>query len=226
MPPYLHLISIMTLNWNHVLIGNGREAIMIVLAYNMKQKRLDNVPSIQHFWGTPFPGSWPNSYIPMPLNRQITPKEECDPFDVAGTWLRVVCFLDYNDFFNYNFPPHDSLPDNVPRPVIDEGEATRLILMKIHVTRIEAPGPEDGQELPVVHFEGFSRSLDGSWDENANSELRGVNVHGEFLTLRTSMLKSLTRLQVALVLQERARLGGLRGLSSLGRNDGGRRAFR
>ena len=92
-----------------------------------------------------------------------------------------MCFLDYNDFFNYNFPGSDHLPSSVPRHALDVGEATRLILMKIHVTKIEAPGPEDGQELPVVHFEGFSRSLDGSWDENANSDLRGeVNIYGDF----------------------------------------------
>lgn len=87
---------------------------------------------------------------------------------------KVVCFLDYNDFFTYNFPPHDNLPAHLPRPIIDETEATRLIIMKIHVTKIEAPGPEDGQALPVVHFEGLSRSLDSSWDDNANSDLRGI----------------------------------------------------
>jgi hypothetical protein len=52
-------------------------------------------------------------------------------------------------------------------------EATRLIVVKIRVTRIEPPGPEDGQSLPVVHFEGFSKSLDSSLDENANSGLTG-----------------------------------------------------
>ncbi len=93
-----------------------------------------------------------------------------DPYGVSGTWIRMVCFLDYNDFFAFNFPITDALPDNVPRPSLDIGEATRLILMKIHVSRIEPPGPEDGQALPVVHFKGTSRSLDG---ESANSDLRG-----------------------------------------------------
>lgn len=78
-----------------------------------------------------------------------------------------------SDFFRYNFPPYDHLPDHLPRPALEEGEATRLIIMKIHVTKIEPPGPEDGQSLPVVYFEGFSRSQDPSWDENANSDLRG-----------------------------------------------------
>lgn len=47
--------------------------------------------------------------------------------------------------------------------------------MKIHVTRIEPPGPDDGQELPVVYFEGESRSLDDPFDANANSDLRGTS---------------------------------------------------
>jgi hypothetical protein len=45
--------------------------------------------------------------------------------------------------------------------------------MTVKVTAIEPPGEDDGKDLPVVRFEGMSRSLDDSWDENANSELRG-----------------------------------------------------
>ena len=84
-----------------------------------------------------------------------------------------MCFLDYNDFFNFNFHIGDPIPANAPRPALNVGEATRLILMKIEVTSIEPPGPEDGQALPVVHFHGTSRSLDDAWDHNAHSELRG-----------------------------------------------------
>ncbi|KAH8889666.1 hypothetical protein GQ53DRAFT_187850 [Thozetella sp. PMI_491] len=99
-----------------------------------------------------------------------------DPYEVSGTWLRVVCFLDYNDFFRYNFPPADEIPDNVPRPALERGEATRVILMKIHVTQIEYAEGESAESgaWPVVHFRGFSRSLDASWDDNANSDLRGT----------------------------------------------------
>ncbi|KAH8750559.1 F-box domain-containing protein [Diaporthe sp. PMI_573] len=149
------------------------EAIMIVLWHNMKTKGLDRLPVFSQFWGRPFAGCWPKSYVPEPRNRDIKDLELEDPYDVTGTWLRVVCFLDYNDFFAYNFPPHDDLPDHLPRHALDEVEATRLIVVKIRVTRIEPPGPEDGQSLPVVHFEGFSKSLDSSLDENANSGLTG-----------------------------------------------------
>ncbi|KAK0718149.1 hypothetical protein B0T26DRAFT_777698 [Lasiosphaeria miniovina] len=150
------------------------EAILLVLRNNMKNKGLDTFPIFSNFWNTAFGGSWPRSYIPWPEEQERSELELQDLYNVSGTWLRVVCFLDYNDFFSYNFPIGDHLPDNIPRPALNTGEATRLILMKIHVTKVEAPGESDGQDHPVVHFEGFSRSLDGSWDENANSDLRGT----------------------------------------------------
>jgi hypothetical protein len=49
----------------------------------------------------------------------------------------------------------------------------RLISMHLEVEKIEPPGPDDGQDLPVVHLKGITRSLDDSWDDNANSETRG-----------------------------------------------------
>ncbi|KAK1836618.1 hypothetical protein QBC39DRAFT_89137 [Podospora conica] len=147
------------------------EAILIVLRANVKSKGLDTFPIFSNFWNAPFAGSWSGSYLPWPANRERKHLELRDPYDVSGTWLRVVCFLDYNDFFKFNFPLGDALPDNMPRPALSAGEAIRLILIKIHVTEIEQ---EEGQQHPIVHFKGFSRSLDGSWDENGNSDLRGM----------------------------------------------------
>jgi len=46
--------------------------------------------------------------------------------------------------------------------------------MEIHVTKAEDPGPNDGQALPVVYFEGTSRSMHTQWDPNANSKIRGT----------------------------------------------------
>ncbi|KAI1415764.1 hypothetical protein F5Y13DRAFT_155252 [Hypoxylon sp. FL1857] len=147
------------------------EAIMVVIGYNLR-KHPEHYAH-KNFWKTPFAGTWPGSYKPFPVVREPDPLELQDPYDVTGTWLRVVCFLDYTDFFAYNFTSEEQMPPHIPRPAINVGEATRLILMKIRVTRIEPPGPDDGQDLPVVHFEGISRSLDESYDENANSDLRG-----------------------------------------------------
>lgn len=153
------------------------EAILLVLRSNIMTKELDAFSSFfSHSWNIPFAGPWEGSYIPWPsvAERALSELERRDPYGVSGTWLRVVCFLDYNDFFSYNFPIGDELPDNVPRPVIDTIEATRLIIMKIHVTKITDPDPEEGDgDGPVVHFRGFSKSMDSGWDNNADSELRG-----------------------------------------------------
>ncbi|KAK0643642.1 hypothetical protein B0T16DRAFT_186983 [Cercophora newfieldiana] len=182
------------------------EAILMVVGGNIRGKGLEGFPVFENFWGRGWGGSWEGSYIPWPgvqaqeeegdaegegsdggdaegENRDgegsggkehIRSLRERDPFGVSGTWLRVVCFLDYNDFFNYNFPVADEIPANVPRPALDVGEAIRLILMKIHVTKIE----QSETDSPIVHFKGFSRSLDGSWDDNANSDLRGWYLRG------------------------------------------------
>ncbi|KAK0627234.1 hypothetical protein B0T14DRAFT_563058 [Immersiella caudata] len=180
------------------------EAVMMVIGGNIRGKGLEGLPVFENFWGRGWGGSWEGSYVPWPAKgekggegcgegcrygaegeggeeveeddeevRVMRGLKERDPFGVSGTWLRVVCFLDYNDFFNYNFPVADELPSNVPRPALDVGEAIRLILMKVHVTSIETS--ENGS--PIVHFTGFSRSLDGSWDDNADSDLR-VRVKG------------------------------------------------
>ncbi|KAI1482615.1 hypothetical protein F4774DRAFT_370178 [Daldinia eschscholtzii] len=157
------------------------EAIMIVIGSNLRKLGLAKFPLCRSYWDLPFAGTWPQSYIPHPISREPespeppNPLELEDPYGVTGTWLRIVCFLDYTDFFTYNFASEGAqLPRHIPRPALDVGQAMRLILMRVRVTSIEPPGPEDGQELPVVHFEGVSQSLDDSFDDNANSDLRGT----------------------------------------------------
>ena len=86
--------------------------------------------------------------------------------------MRVVCFLDYAELYDFNF--NDEEPeDDRPRKPIDTQEAIRLITMKIHITKIQPPREEDGQALPVVHFHGSSHSLRPHWDPNANSKMKG-----------------------------------------------------
>ncbi|KAK4193566.1 hypothetical protein QBC35DRAFT_371506 [Podospora australis] len=177
------------------------EAILLVIGANLHIKGLADFEGVENVWGRPFAGVWEKSYIPWTLGRlklerereeerlrgdvdedelkKRQEKEELekqDPYGVGGTWLRIVCFLDYSDFFLFNFPPANHPRNNAgPREAIDRGEATRLILMKVRVTEVEkATEPGDDPNWPVVHFEGISRALDSSWDENADSELIGT----------------------------------------------------
>lgn len=76
--------------------------------------------------------------------------------------------------FAYNFTTGQPEPDQ-PRPALNTTEAIRLITMEIRATKSEPPGPDDGQELPVIHFEGVSKSsMNTSWDPNANSTISGT----------------------------------------------------
>ena len=69
------------------------EAILIVIRANVKSKGLDAFPIFSNVWNTAFAGPWAGSYLPWPANREKKELEKQDPYDVSGTWLRVVCFL-------------------------------------------------------------------------------------------------------------------------------------
>ncbi|KAH6895855.1 hypothetical protein B0T10DRAFT_558027 [Thelonectria olida] len=153
------------------------EAIIVVLVYNLSQ-RVDVESLFYEAWNAPFSGSWPGSFSQPSPSSPPSNLELRDPYGVTGVWYRIVCFLDYNTLFSYNFPVGDLLDAYMPRPPLDADEVTRLITMKIYVTKIEEPGPEDGQDLPVVHFKGRSHSLDNSMDGDANSGLRGIECKG------------------------------------------------
>lgn len=154
------------------------EAIMIILDHNMRLSSRDE----HEFQGMidvqekPFVGATHNSFISpissIPLE-PILPLESRDPYQVTGCWSRVVCFLDYSELYDFNFSDEDDPDDDQPRKPIDVQEAIRLIEMKIQVTKIEAPGEEDGQRLPIVHFRGTSAATRPHWDPNANSKIKG-----------------------------------------------------
>ncbi|KAI1177451.1 hypothetical protein F4777DRAFT_577012 [Nemania sp. FL0916] len=160
----------MRVDWEKV------EAVMIVLGASMKNLGVSRIHMCEAFCSIPFAGTWPNSWKsphgPSPP-RELEALEHEDPYGITGVWLRVVCFLDYTDLFAYNFGAGEQPPPHVPRPAINVGQATRLILMRIFVTSVEDPGPEDGQALKVVHFKGVSRSFDHGFNDNADSDIRG-----------------------------------------------------
>ncbi|OAP64405.1 hypothetical protein AYL99_00377 [Fonsecaea erecta] len=133
-------------------------------------------------WEYLFSGIAPNSYVSSPLTGKIKPTpnpelDALDPYGVTGTWVRIVCFLDYNDLYRFNFEGSADIPDDQEREPIRTREAFRLIRLQLHVTKIEEQEEKgkDGKDLlPVVHFEGTSRSTFMAWDPNANSWIRGT----------------------------------------------------
>lgn len=62
---------------------------------------------------------------------------------------------------------------HAPRPPLNVGEAARIIVLKLHVTAVEAPGEDDHPDWPVVHYAGESRSLDERVGESTTSGIRG-----------------------------------------------------
>ena len=163
--------GLQTVDWEKL------EAIMIILDYNLRrstepQRQYEGMLELQE---KPWVGATPHSFVSPPPSVPMEPAlplEAQDPYNVTGTWTRVVCFLDYTELYEFNFGT-DQPERNQPRKPIDTEEATRLITMKIQVTKIEAPGEDDGQQLPVVHFSGKSSSIRPSWDPNANSKIKG-----------------------------------------------------
>jgi hypothetical protein len=126
---------------------------------------------------TPFYGLAPHSYISQPITGSLkappNPELEArDPYGVTGTWMRIVCFLDYSDLYNFNFEGPRP-PDDEEREPVSTREAFRLIRLKMHVTAVVEPGEGDHPDFPVVSFEGLSRSTLNAWDPNANSRIRG-----------------------------------------------------
>jgi hypothetical protein len=108
--------------------------------------------------------------------------EAQDPYGVTGTWRRVICHLDYREFYQFNFMQHN-LPAYIARPAIAAPEAIRLIVVKIQVTKITNPCKEDGDALPVVHFKGISRSLYMQWDPSHSSEFKGSSKYPKNVSL-------------------------------------------
>jgi len=152
------------------------QAIMIVLGYNLQvlHERTDGQFSL--VWDKPFSGLAESSFVSRSLQGQIKQPPALidaeDPYGVTGTWMRVVCFLDYNNLYSFNFEGNPIPADQDREPICTE-EAIRLIFLKLRVSKIVAPGEDDAQDMPVVHFTGSSRSMHMSWDPNAHSRIRG-----------------------------------------------------
>ncbi|TVY73276.1 hypothetical protein LSUE1_G009103 [Lachnellula suecica] len=150
------------------------EAVMIILGHNLRMFVERTRNSFRHVWRDPWFGASPDSFRPISvtcLEQPAPPMEALDPYNISGTWMRVVCFLDFHDLFAYNFAVTD-LADDEPRPPLNTTEAIRLIVMEIKVTKIRPSENDSG--YPIVSFTGVSRSMHTSFDPNANSSIRGT----------------------------------------------------
>ena len=152
------------------------EAIMVVLSHNMRMYVETFSPDVAALpkWDKPFAGASPHSFVSPPFSiprGPSLPLEAQDPYNVTGTYMRVVCFLDYTDLFTFNFMTE--VPNDQPRHPLGTEEAFRLIEMKIRITRIDPPDEDDGQALPVVRFQGTSAAVRPAWDPHAVSVIRG-----------------------------------------------------
>lgn len=132
-------------------------------------------------WNRPFYGTAAHSFRPRSqfanvislLPRRETRLTRSDPYNVTGTWMRVVCFLDYSDLYNFNFTGDQPEPGEARRPIETE-EATRMIVLSL--VAVDVRDAEEGEGMlgtKIVQYEGRSRSMHDSWDPNANSSIRG-----------------------------------------------------
>ena len=175
------------------------EAIMVVLSHNMKTYVETFSPDVAELprWEKPFAGATPHSFVSPPFTIPRNPDlslEAQDPYNVTGTYMRVVCFLDYTDLFTFNFEETE-LPDDQPRHPLGTEEAFRLIEMKIKITKIEPAGEDDGQALPVVRFTGTSAAVRPAWDPHAISIIRGIFTRSS----PTVVVDTIDRLDVGLI---------------------------
>ncbi|KAK0958585.1 hypothetical protein LTR91_021254 [Friedmanniomyces endolithicus] len=167
---------------------------MVVLGFNLNKFTERSDGRWPCIWDKPFIGASPNSYSSPPViagpSRDPDDEDKMfkirelalaldaqDPYGVTGTWMRVVCFLDYNDLYAFNFSARVETDEQ--REPIDTEEGTidlkelvrtrladmlsvaiRLIKIKLQVTKIEPPGSGDeGEEddddgMDWSHFQG------------------------------------------------------------------------
>ncbi|RMZ89481.1 hypothetical protein DV736_g3288, partial [Chaetothyriales sp. CBS 134916] len=132
--------------------------ILIDILYSFRQSTCAQYN--RDVFNLPFDGLAPDSHTSVPPSRKTAAK---DPYGVTGTWMRIVCFLDYSDLYGFNFgsPPLDW---SEARPPIETREALRLIRLQLHVTRID--------EAVQIGGINSARGVLGNWFD------KDYDVHG------------------------------------------------
>jgi hypothetical protein len=131
----------------------------------------------------PFSGLAPNSYVsetlPGPIIKPPNPDlVALDPYGVSGTWMRIVCFLDYNDLYNFNFE-NAWIPIHEEREPIETREAFRLIRLQLWITKVVMP---DADKVYFADLGGADVTGRGLWrpgNEDEAGERRRVGIFGK-----------------------------------------------
>ncbi|KAF8707835.1 hypothetical protein RHS03_03862, partial [Rhizoctonia solani] len=145
-------------NWVHLA------ACQRVIIENLAQRRIigHNYPipptGPQAVWG----GSSKAAAVALKNNpSRINEKGINDWAGVEGVWRRLVCFMDYRDFHEYNVHsrrPNGGLDTSVFKHKLFN-EATRIITMTLKLTKAE-PADPPFEDRPILHFNGFSVAND------------------------------------------------------------------
>ncbi|KAK8163200.1 hypothetical protein BC567DRAFT_232959 [Phyllosticta citribraziliensis] len=151
--------------------------IMMVLLSQQRRYCKSLGSSHLPIWHLPFAGAVPNTYVDLdggiapaqilpepksshPAARMLKEPElsldELDPYGITGTWFRIVNFLDYSDLYQFNLISRNR-PNSESLPPLAKTDATRFLVVRLHVTKIEPVTRDGKKQLPVVYFEGDSR---------------------------------------------------------------------
>jgi len=87
---------VLTVDWEKM------EAIMMILAHSLRLFTDRTKGRFKPVWNVPFKGVSPDSFVPISLKRYqqpAPPVDALDPYNISGTWFRVVCFLGRWIFF-------------------------------------------------------------------------------------------------------------------------------
>ncbi|KAG8710217.1 hypothetical protein FRC08_017483 [Ceratobasidium sp. 394] len=151
-------------NWVHLA------ACQWVILANLQQRR-DILRRQQIGQGYPVPPlgaetAWGGGAKAVVAGRKANPsrlnREGIDDWaGVEGVWRRIVCFMDYRDFHEYNYHGQRTsggLDTSVFKHEMFN-EATRIITMALRITRSE-PADPPFEHRPRLHFAGFSVAND------------------------------------------------------------------
>lgn len=131
------------------------EAVMIVLGHNLRKFSDTHVSRFSLVWKDTFQGASPGSYrspskipvqattsAPVPpfdvdgemykIRELALALDALDPYGVTGSWMRVVCFLDYNDLYAFNFAG-GRIPEDQSRGPVDTEEGLIDLIESVRV---------------------------------------------------------------------------------------------